>query len=377
MKVALPTKKLIEILDIASRFVSRNATLPILQNIYMKASIDTLTIRATDMEKYTEIQIPCEIKLEWAITVNAKMLSDIVSTIDQEYTEITVEQQNYIMTISAGKDNFEINGIPASEYVALPDIPQDNTITLDAQTFYEGVKKVEYAITEKSFSPVLTGVFVKNTKQNIVFAGTDSFRLVEFTLKGGDNAEDFQLVIPKVAINDIANIAHYSIEKSSEEIKVQYSNNLIAFEFQIEDIKILATSLLIQGNFPDYKKEEVMPTNFNAKIILDKSQCERAIKKIGILTRDINNFIQIDTDQDTINISSGKTDKGKWKTTIPAIIEWEPSSFWINGKYITDFIKHIESENIIFNIVDSQKPIIIMDQNKDNYKYVVRPLLNN
>ena len=41
-----------------------NSTLPILQNIYMKASIDTLNIRATDMEKYVDIEIPCEIKLE-------------------------------------------------------------------------------------------------------------------------------------------------------------------------------------------------------------------------------------------------------------------------------------------------------------------------
>ncbi len=377
MKIVLPTKKLIESLDIASRFVSKNATLPILQNIYMKASIDTLTIRATDMEKYVEIQLPCEIKLEGAITVNAKMLSDIISTIEQPETEITVEQQNYVMTISAGKDTFEINGIPASEYVALPDMPQENSITLDANTFHEGVKKVEYAITEKSFSPVLTGVLVKNDADTIVFAGTDSFRLVEFKIKSAENADPFQLVIPKVAINDIANIASYSIEKEANDINIQYSNNLIAFSFEADNMKILATSLLIQGNFPDYQKEEIMPTQFNGKIILDKAQCEKAIKKIGILTRDINNFIQVDTDEDSITISSGKTDKWKGKTTIPAIIEGEPSSFGINGKYITDFIKHITSENLVFNIVDSQKPIIIMDQNQDNYKYVVRPLLNS
>ncbi|MBQ5945168.1 hypothetical protein IKO18_00070 [bacterium] len=51
-------------LDIASRFVSRNSTLPILQNIYLKASIDTLTIRATDMEKYIEIEQPCTVQIE-------------------------------------------------------------------------------------------------------------------------------------------------------------------------------------------------------------------------------------------------------------------------------------------------------------------------
>jgi DNA polymerase III sliding clamp (beta) subunit (PCNA family) len=55
MKITLDTGKFIDVVDIASRFVAKNATLPILQNIYFKASIDNLIIRATDMEKYVEI----------------------------------------------------------------------------------------------------------------------------------------------------------------------------------------------------------------------------------------------------------------------------------------------------------------------------------
>ncbi|MBO4516027.1 hypothetical protein J5751_00975 [bacterium] len=45
-------------------------------------------------------------------------------------------------------------------------------------------------------------------------------------------------------------------------------------------MKILATSLLIQGNFPDYEREEVMPTKFNTTLIMNKDDCEKAIKKI-------------------------------------------------------------------------------------------------
>jgi DNA polymerase III sliding clamp (beta) subunit (PCNA family) len=61
---------------------------------------------------------------------------------------------------------------------------------------------------------------------------------------------------------------------------MKYSENLIAFQYEIETIKITATSLLIQGNFPDYEREEIMPTHFNNTILVDKSLCEKAIKKI-------------------------------------------------------------------------------------------------
>jgi DNA polymerase III sliding clamp (beta) subunit (PCNA family) len=52
-----------------------------------------------------------------------------------------------------------------------------------------------------------------------------------------------------------------------------------------------------------------MPKNFNTKLIINKDDCEKAIKKIAILTRDINNFIQIEIDNGEATVSSGKTDK--------------------------------------------------------------------
>lgn len=381
MKITLETSKLNELIDIAVRFVSKNATLPILQNIYFKASIDSLIIRATDMEKYIEIEMPCVVGLEWTITVNAKTFSDIIKTIEEKNIEINVDPKSNIMTIKSAKDNFEINGIPSSEYVALPDIPRDNVISLDWVMFSSWIKKVEFAVTEKSFSPVLTWVLLKSKKESdwnkLIFVWSDSFRLAEQKINIGSELQDFSLIIPKVTITDIEKIAEYGASNESEEIKIQFSENLITFEIKVKDTKILATSLLIQGNFPEYDREEIMPRNFNTKILVDKNECEKAIKKIWILTRDINNFIQIETNKTEITISSWKTDKWVWSTSIPAIIEGQDVTLWINGRYITDFTRVMSGSEVLFNIVDNQKPLIISEKNDSSYKYLVRPLLNN
>ena len=380
MKIIVETSKLNDIIDISSRFVARNATLPILQNIYLKASIDNLIVRATDMEKYVEIEAPCEIKLEWAITINAKTFSDIIKTIEDKQVEISVDPQTQIMNIKSGKDSFDINWISASEYVALPDVPQENKITLDTQSLSNWIEKVEYSVTEKNFSPVLTWVLIKSKEEDgikkLVFVGTDSFRLTEYKTNWTIKWDDFSLIIPKMSIIDIKKISDFAQEKDSENVEVKYSNNLIAFEFEIGDMKVLATSLLIQWNFPDYEREEVMPKNFNTKLIINKDDCEKAIKKIWILTRDINNFIQIEIDNGEATVSSGKTDKWTWKTNIPVLMEWEAVTFGINGRYITDFIRTMDSEEIVFNIVDNQRPIILQDKDNTNYNCVVRPLIN-
>ena len=380
MKIIIDVAKLNDIIDISSRFVAKNATLPILQNIYMKASIDNIVVRATDMEKYVEIEAPCEVKLEWAITINAKMFSDIIKAIEDKQVEISVDQQSQIMTIKSWKDNFEIPGISASEYVALPDVPQDNKLTLDTQGLSNGIEKVEYSVTEKNFSPVLTWILMKSKEEEwnrkLVFVWTDSFRLTEFKTNSTIVWDDFSLIIPKTSVLDIKKISDYAWEKWCENVQLKYSNNLVAFDFDIDWMKILATTLLIQWNFPDYEREEVMPTKFNTTLIMNKDDCEKAIKKIWILTRDINNFIQIEVNDWEASVSSWKTDKWTWKTNIPVLMEWEPVSFGINGRYITDFIRTMDTEEIVFNVVDSQRPLIVQNKNDKNYNCVIRPLIN-
>ena len=377
MKISLELSKVLGLLDIASRFVSKNSTLPILQNIYLKASIDSLLIRATDMEKYIEVELPCAVQIEGSITVNAKMFLDILKTIESETVEFSVNQQTSIMTIKTTKDTFDINGISASEYVALPEVPQENSFMLDTTIFSKGTEKVEYAITEKSFSPILTGMFMKSKTEwdqhKIIFVGTDSFRLSEYKTLN-TNTNDFSLVIPKVAITDIKYLVNYAIDKEVPEMLIKYSDNLVAFELNVEGVKIVATSLLIQGNFPEYEREEVMPTQFVTKIMLDKKDCENAIKKIWILTRDTNNFIQIETQGTKVILSSGKTDKGAGITELPAIIDGEALTFGINGRYVTDFIRMMSSDTLIFNLVNGQKPLVLMDKDDDANRYVVRPL---
>ena len=380
MKILVQQQKALNMLDIAAKFVSKNSTLPILQNIYLKASIDSLLIRATDMEKYVEIEIPCEVQIEGAITINAKTFLDILKTIESENIELSVDQKTNIMTIKTPKDTFDINGIAASEYVALPEVPQENSFVLDTLAFSKGIDHVEYAVTEKSFSPVLTGVLMKTGKwdasNKLIFVGTDSFRLSEYRVNH-TNVSDFSLIMPKALVNDMRTVVNFAIGKEVADMKVNYSENLIAFSFVIEDIKIIATSLLIQGNFPEYEREEVLPTQFVTKVMLDKNECEKAIRKIWILTRDINNFIQIETKDSKVIISSGKTDKGAGTTELAAIIDGEPLTFAVNGRYISDFIKNMESDTLVFNIINSQKPVVLMDKDEENNRYVVRPLINN
>jgi DNA polymerase III sliding clamp (beta) subunit (PCNA family) len=83
----------------------------------------------------------------------------------------------------------------------------------------------------------------------------------------------------------------------------------------------------------------------------------------------------IHTQEDSVSITSGSTDKGNAKVTIPAVVTGEKQSIGINGKYISDFIRNTSASDIHIHIVDEQKPLVLKDPHEDNYTYVARPLL--
>jgi DNA polymerase III sliding clamp (beta) subunit (PCNA family) len=117
------------------------------------------------------------------------MFTDIIKTLDDEHVALTIDTSKDKLSIKTASDDFSMKGIPAQEYVAIPEVRADSSYTLDAKHVTTGIGKVEYAVTEKNFSPVLTGIFMRvkayENQQYLVFVGTDSFRLAEYKIPLG------------------------------------------------------------------------------------------------------------------------------------------------------------------------------------------------
>lgn len=379
MKVTVKTTQLQELADMVTRFVSKHSTLPILENIYIKWSGDTLVLRATDMEKYVNVEINATIEAEGALTINAKTFTDIIKTLEDEHTTLSIDQSKDKLIIKTASDNFSMKGIPAQEYVAIPEVRSDATIQLDAKEVSTGIGKVEYAVTEKNFSPVLTGIFMKMKQQDgkdyLVFVGSDSFRLAEYKIPTQWSGSPFEIIIPKTTSNDLKKVIEYYIVQGWTTMEMKFAENLVSFVMKIGDIELTTTSLLIQGSFPDYDNENIMPTTWTTKVQVDKTNLEKAIRKISIITRDINNYVSLQCNTDSLLVTSWDTDRGDAQSSIPAVMQGDSVTLWLNGKYISDYLRAIEAPDLRMSIINAEKPVVLYDPQDDAYRYVVRPLI--
>ena len=378
MKTTIKTATLADILDITSKFVSRNTTLPILENVYIKWWIDTLIFRASDMEKYVEIEMPAEIDIEGSITINARKFSDYIKTIEDEDVKIQIDTGKNTLTIKTSNDTIKLNGIAGSEYLWLPVVTGNRQLMVDASSIITGISKVEFAVTEKNFSPVLTGVLMRlktypNGKK-LVFVWTDSFRLAEYKINYEWNEEDTTVIIPKSNVNEIKKVLEYYQNLWGIASTITIWDNLVAFDGTINWMIIKTVSLLIQWSFPDYENENIMPTIFNTTVTVDKASLEKAIKKINILTRDTNNFISLDIQWSTINVESWEMDAWEANTLLQSVVNGEWYKIWLNGRYVTDIMRYTSATNLNFGIVASDKPVMFTDPDDSNYRYIIRPI---
>jgi DNA polymerase-3 subunit beta len=245
--------------------------------------------------------------------------------------------------------------------------------------FTTGIAKVEFAVLEKNFSPVFTGIVIGSKKDDnkdaIVFVGTDSFRLAEYKVYTENTYNDFKIIVPKSSINDMKRVGDYCLSKQpNNHVNIHYANNMVLCEFTLGNMTIKTNSLLIQGNFPDYDNEKIVPRNFATTVTVDTSATDKAIRKIGILTKDINNFIQCTSKDSTLELNSGTTSMGQANTSLAAIVDGNDIDVGINGKHVSDFLKITSADRVNMNFVNNEAPIVITEPDNTKYKYVIRPI---
>lgn len=378
MQITLSTSVLKNILDLASKYVAKNSTLPVLQHVYMKAWVDTLLLRATDMEKYIDVEVPATIDSPGTISVDAKMLSEYVRTLEDENVTMIIDMTKNIITLKTASDTIKIKWLSGSEYVGIPEL-NGTPHTVSALWLLKGFNKVDFAVVEKTFVPVLQWVSLRTREYDGIkkfsFGGSDSLRLADYKVSYDGDLDNLQVIIPKNNITELKRWLEYYMSMGGIDANLIMSNNLIGLEMKVEWLYMKIVSLLITWNFPEYENENVMPSKFETSVIVNKLDIEKAIRKVNILTRDTNYFVILDiTNGQVICDTGSQIDMWEAQSTIMADVQWPGLKIGLNGKHILDIIRIIESDKLQMNFIANDKPVIIKDLDDPNFSYVIKPI---
>ena len=165
-------------LAIVSRAVATRAPLPITQNILLEVDDSKIKITATNLEIAISTWVPGKTESEGSLTVPARMFTDFINSLPSgDQVDISATEDNHGIEINCGKFKGRISGTAADEFPPIPVVDDDNTFTVLGLDLKKSLERVVVAAATEDSRPVLTGVKMDISDEEITLATADGFRL--------------------------------------------------------------------------------------------------------------------------------------------------------------------------------------------------------
>lgn len=353
-------------LNIALRFTSTKVQLPVLANILLKTEKGKLFIKATNLESSISISIGAKIESEGEITVPAKVMSEIVSNLSAEQIDLEVDHEK--LKIVSSKFKSTITGMNSSDFPKIVDKISPDALEISSETLSEALKDTLFSVSNDETRPILTGVLVLLGKTEVVFVGTDGFRLSQKknSLKGPVEVES--LILPKNAISEVIRLAD-----GAENVKFSYKkvDKLAIFSFA----NMVLTTRVIEGEFPDFEK--IIPKSSKTTLRIDKDELFRAVKLAGVFARDASNVVKVRIFKESLTVLSESSKSGTQEMKVDAKIEGHPEGELVvafNYRFLEEFLTTVKGEEIVIKLSDPNSPVLFLDPQDKDFLHIIMPV---
>ena len=206
MKLSVMQENLARGLSVVSRAVSSRSTLPVLSNVLLRTEDAGLKLTATNLEIGITSWVPGKIDEEGALTVPARLLTDVVAGLPPgERVELTVETGNSLH-VKAGRYQTHLRGIDAEEFPVIPSAGDRPTTRLEQRALRRALGEVAFAAATDEARPILTGVLTKISGDRLTLAAADNYRIAVKTLPVLSPTEETTFVVPARSYQELMRI---------------------------------------------------------------------------------------------------------------------------------------------------------------------------
>ena len=367
MKFSILQQDFLPPLQTASRSIGIRSTLPVLDNVLLEAVGKKLKIAATNLELGVIKLLSADVLEEGQITVPAKTLLEIISSLGQNKIEVESTLEN--LTITCGKFQAQINGIPAQEFPAIP-LSEEGGIKLTKDSLLS-CGQILFAAAVDEGRPVLTGVLTEVRGGILNFVATDGFRLahrmVQLESGKSKDAEGFRNLIPKRTFEEILRIL---AEEDVEDISIVSSLSQNQIIFRLDQTTV--SSRLIEGQFPAWEK--IIPQKYICRVIADREEFLKAIKLASVFAKNEANILVLQIKKDSLAFSSSAKELGSQQNEIEAQIEGEELEIAFNAKFLQDIASSNTSSQLMLELSGPLSATLIKPVGLDGLEYIIMPV---
>ncbi len=361
MKITINHTNLSKAVSFVEKIVSKNPSLPILNNILLKTENGRLKVSATNLEVGINYFLGAKIEETGEITVPARIFNDFIGGLRDD--KVTLTTKNNILNINTDKYKTQILGFDSKEFPIIPKIKSEPFSVVPAKILKTGLSTVLDSIAVSETRPELAGLLMQFTSKQIIFASTDSFRLTEKTVDIKQK-ETNSFILPRNTVVELIRL----LGDVGNDIDVRYSDNQVSFSSN--DFEIV--SRLVDGNYPDYKK--VIPDKYISRLLVKKNDLDKNVRLAGIFTSSIAD-IKLSCTEKAITITAKNSSKGEIQIVGDVLLKNEPFEISLNHNYLLDGLKIIPTEHVVIEYTGQGSPLVLKPEyDTKDLTYLIMPL---
>jgi DNA polymerase III subunit beta len=369
MKLVCTKERLQHAVQTVQKAIATKTPLPILTGIYLEAKENRLQLQATDYEVGISCTIEAVIEEEGAVVLSGRYFQELVRRLPGETVEISSSQEDRTIKISSNNSQFNLLSLPPEEFPVLKPVSGENVLQLKDTTLRDLIKKTVFACASDEARPIFTGGLLEVEDSEIRMVATNTHRLALKKEKIEEGKSNVKMIIPGKILNELAKLLS---SEDPQDVTLSWQKNQVGIAYD----NVFINSRLIEGQFPDYKK--VIPPTYSTTIKINTDQFLDAVERVSLLAREGEyNVIKFSFEKETVVITSNNPDVGKAYETVPAEKTGNDVEIAFNAKYVSDILKNLDSQELLFSLNNSLSPAHIKPWDDDNYTYIITPVRTN
>ena len=352
----------------AYEIIAVRNSLSILSNVFLEASEQNLTIRATDLKVNYESSIPVEVRDPGSITVFCDKLHGILRSLPDG--EVELERiDDTVLRISPVFKNirFQLKGISADKYPPFQGADSEGAFTFAKQDLIEMISHTLFAVSDDETRYFMNGVYLEKQGDQITMVATDGRRLAYVAKQIDAAVGDFKgVIIPPKVLNVVR-------RQSSREGELSLSVSDRSFHVAHDSQHL--SSNLIDAQFPNYQR--VIPDRQEQCLLIDRGAFEEALRRVSLLVEQKSRRIYLESQSNNLVIRSSEGEIGAAREEVACEYDGPEIVLAFNYEYLLDPLREMTTDRVALEFTDSGKALSLRPDPQGDHFHVVMPMQTN
>jgi len=360
MKFVVSSQELLEHLQLVNRVISTKNTLPILDNFLFQLSGDSLIITASDLESTLTTTIHLDnTEGEGNVAITARILTDTLKEFPDQPLTFNVSNENYSVEIISENGKFSFVGQSGNDFPQIPEVKEEvaSQINVKSEVLLNGINKTLFATADDELRPVMNGIFIQLSSENLTFVASDAHKLVRYKRLDASAQDVSSFIFPKKSASLLKNI----VGKTDEDVKVEFDDkNAI---FKLEDYKLVCR--LVEGNYPSY--ESVIPKDNPNKLTINRLDFYNTLKRVSVFSNQASNLVKLNLSSTQLVISAQDIDYSiSAVEKIQCQYVGEEMEMGFKSTFLVEILSSLSSSEVQMELSDPTRAGIILPSNVDS-----------